>query len=80
MTRSSSFDLKAHLQNQNSQTGATVDSSGIYATAWLEHGSTTAKYGYPIVMITDSYKSTATTIWRRKHRNQLVHVHASATR
>ena len=66
---SSASDLKVHIQNQNSKTTAVVDSSGIYATAWLEHSSTNAKYEYAVFVKTDSYRSTATASWDRLHKN-----------
>ncbi|XP_022779921.1 uncharacterized protein LOC111321338 [Stylophora pistillata] len=70
---SSASDLKVHVQNQNSKTAAAVDSSSIYTTAWLEHSSTSAKYEYAVFVKTDSYKSTATTIWKRQHGNHLLY-------
>ena len=66
---SSASDLKVHIQNQNSKTAAVVDSSGIYATAWLEHSSTNAKYEYAVFVKTGSYRSTATANWDRLHTN-----------
>ena len=55
---SSASDLKLHVQIQNSQTVAAVCSSGIYATAWLEHNSTNAKYEDAVLVKIDSYTLT----------------------
>ncbi|PFX32064.1 Chondroitin sulfate ABC exolyase [Stylophora pistillata] len=66
---SSASDLKVHVQSQTSQTAAAVDSSGIYATAWLEHISTNSKYEYAVLVKTASYKATATSLWDRQHGN-----------
>ena len=65
---SSASDLKLHVQIQNSQTVAAVCSSGIYATAWLEHNSTNAKYEYAVLVKIDSYTSTASALWNRQDR------------
>ena len=65
---SSVSDLKLHVQIQNSQTVAAVCSSGIYATAWLEHNSTNAKYEYAVLVKIDSYTSTASALWNRQDR------------
>ena len=66
--RSSASDLKVHVQIQNSQTVAAVCSSGIYATAWLEHNFTNAKYEDAVLVKIDSYTSTASALWNRQDR------------
>ncbi|KAJ7379108.1 hypothetical protein OS493_017606 [Desmophyllum pertusum] len=43
---SSASSLKVQFQNQDSETPAAEPSSGIYATAWLEHTSSDAEYEY----------------------------------
>ncbi|KAJ7375437.1 hypothetical protein OS493_002204 [Desmophyllum pertusum] len=60
---SSASSLKVHFQNQDSKTPAAKPSSGIYATAWLEHSSPIGNYEYAVFVQTPSYLQTAD--WNR---------------
>ena len=63
---SSAKNLRVHVQTQNSQTPAAEVSSGIYATAWIEHTSPNGFYEYAIWINTDSYPNTAEKMWARQ--------------
>ena len=63
---SSASNLRVHVKTQNSQTPAARLSSGIYATAWLEHNSPNDFYEYAIWINTDSYANIADRMWARQ--------------
>ena len=65
---SSASNLRVHVKTQNSQTPAARPSSGVYATAWLEHTSPNGFYEYAIWINTESYPNIADKMWARQTR------------
>ena len=64
---SSAPNLKVHVQTQNSRTSSNDPSSGNYATAWIEHSSSTGDYEYAININTPSYRRAADYYWNIQH-------------
>ena len=67
--QSSVSDLKVHIQDQSP-----LVSTGRYATAWFEHGTTPGSYQYAAFVKTNSYDMDTAKHWREQDNNGLYDV------